>query len=79
MTPGDDDNTKEKWTVHSSSTDKGQRKEGSPIMAVVEMDHMEANGGMDEVEERGHAVTENRPQNLGKLMLKLRRRESRKF
>ena len=48
------------------STDKGQRKEESPIMAVVEMDHMEADGGMDEVEERGHAVTEwrdwaNRP------------------
>ena len=51
---------------NGSSTDKGQRKEESPIMAVVEMDHMEADGGMDEVEERGHAVTEwrdwaNRP------------------
>ena len=51
MTPGKDDNTKEKWTVHNSSTDKGQRKEESPIMAMVEMDHMEAIGGMDEVEE----------------------------
>ena len=68
MTPGVDDNTKEKWTVHGSSTDKGQRKEESPIMAVVEMDHMEADGGMDEVEERGHAVTEN----LGRLMLKIK-------
>ena len=29
MTLGDDDNTKEKWTVHSSSTDKGQ-KGGKP-------------------------------------------------
>ena len=47
----------------------GQRtKEESPIMAVVEMDHMEADGGMDEVEERGHAVTEN----LGRLMLKIK-------
>ena len=70
MTPGVDDNTKEKWTVHGSSTDKGQRKEESPIIAVVEMDHMEADGGMDEVEERGHAVTENRPENPGRLMPK---------
>ena len=68
MIPGEDDNTKEKWTVHGSSTDKGQRKEESPIMAVVEMDHMEADGGMDEVEERGHAVTEN----LERLMLKIK-------
>ena len=37
-------------------------------MAVVEMDHMEANGGMDEVEERGHAATEN----LERLMLKIK-------
>ena len=68
MTPGEDDNTEEKWTVHSSSTDKGQRKEESPIMAVVEMDHIEADGGMDEVEERGHVVTEN----LGRLMSKIK-------
>lgn len=68
MTSGVDDNTKEKWTVHGSSTDKGQRKEESPIIAVVEMDHMEADGGMDEVEERGHAVTEN----LERLMLKIK-------
>lgn len=49
MSPGEDDNAKGKWTVHRSSRDKGQRKEENSIMAVVEMEHMEADGGMDEV------------------------------
>lgn len=72
MSPGEDDNAKGKWTVHRSSRDKGQRKEENSIMAVVEMEHMEADGGMDEVEERGHAVTQNRPENQGRLMPKMK-------